>query len=756
MNTTFTLYTATVTGQQTNTRYPNKHTITSENTLKTAARFDHVAAEYQGSMRSASGYIASDCLVMDIDNDHSENPAEWVTPENLSGFMPEVEFYTATSRSHLKPKGTVTARPRFHLYLPIRPVTSASEYAGLKKKLAERYSFFDPNAVDAARFLYGNPDTSVTYHPGELLIDDLLIDKFAEFDAASGQIPEGSRNSTLSRFAGRILKRLGATVEARAEFDKRASWCNPPLPAEELEQIWRSALGFAARAAADPNYIPPDEYDAEAGLRPHDFTEVGQAIVFATEYSHRVCYSPATGWMAYDGGIWEENEPKVQYAAQELTARQLEQAQEILDEKTSHAETLGVLQLLDAHSKTKAIATFNPKQATAYGEMEAARAWLQFVHKCRSDKSINAVMRQARPLTLINPENLDTDPYLLNTPSGTFDLRDGRKREHKPSDLLTKQTSLEPAQHGMDTWLAALETIFEGDQEVIGYVQRVCGLAAIGKVLIEALIIAYGDGNNGKSTFWNTIARVLGSYAETISAEVLIAGKKNNAKHDMAETRARRLLIAGENDEGVRLSTSFTKQLASTDKIAAEKKYKDPFSFTPSHTLVLYTNHLPKVGASDTGIWRRLIVIPFTATIKPDKDIKNYADHLYEKAGGAVLAWIMEGSRLIHAENYKLNPPAKVVAASAAYREANDWFAHFLDERCEKGDGFEDKSQAVYDAYRAWAGGRGDYVRSAADFYAAVEKAGFGRRRTRPAKLITGLRLINEFNLQKRKGEKGK
>ena len=296
-------------------------------------------------------------------------------------------------------------------------------------------------------------------------------------------------------------------------------------------------------------------------------------------------------------------------------------------------------------------------------------------------------------------------------------------------------------------WLDSLEVTFGGNHELIGYVQRVCGLAAIGKVLIEALIIAYGDGNNGKSTFWNTIARVLGTYSETISAEVLIAGKKNNAKHEMAETRARRLLIAGENDEGVRLSTSMTKQLASTDKIAAEKKYKDPFSFTPSHTLVLYTNHLPRVGAMDTGIWRRLMVIPFEQTIKPDKDIKNYADHLYEHAGGAVLAWIMDGARLIHAEDYRLTPPRQVVEASEAYRAANDWFAHFLDERCETGDGLSEKSGELYAAYRAWALARGDYARSTTDFAAALEKAGHTKHRTNQGMRVTGLRLKTEFEL---------
>lgn len=119
--------------------------------------------------------------------------------------------------------------------------------------------------------------------------------------------------------------------------------------------------------------------------------------------------------------------------------------------------------------------------------------------------------------------------------------------------------------------------------------QRVCGLAAIGKVMLEALIIAYGDGRNGKSTFWNTIARVLGTYSGSISADTLTVGVRRNIKPELAEARGKRLLIAAETEEGVRLSTSNVKQLASTDKIAAEKKFKGPFSFTP----------LPLPGALD-------------------------------------------------------------------------------------------------------------------------------------------------------------
>lgn len=747
---TFTLYTADITGLQTNSRYSNHCEIASNTDLVAAVAFDHVVATYKNNHRSNENFLASDCVVMDIDNDHSENPEEWVTPEVLSELMAGVAFMSATSRNHMKVKGKESARPRFHVYYPITQISNASEYAGLKKRLATRFSFFDANALDAGRFIYGNPACKVTVFEGSQLLAEWLAqadeqDMFAVFDASTQAIGEGSRNATLSRFAGRVLIRYGNTTQARELFDRKATLCDPPLPDAELGLIWDSACKFAAKVAAQPDYVPPEIYEQLTSLRPEDFTDVGQATILAGEYADRICYSPATAWMAYDKGVWEENEPKVQHVVQELTARQIAQAQKELETATKQANQLGVTAMLVAMSKAKALAAFTPEQAQVYQQMQAAQEWLKFIYKCRSDHTILAVMRQARPLALINPKVLDGDPYLLNTPSATYDLRDTSRHEHNPSDMLTKQTALDPSDEGMQMWLDSLAVTFGGNAELVGYVQRVCGLAAIGKVLIEALIIAYGDGNNGKSTFWNTIARVLGSYAETISSEVLIAGKKNNAKHEMAETRARRLLIAGENDEGVRLSTSSTKQLASTDKIAAEKKYKDPFSFTPSHTLVLYTNHLPRVGAMDTGIWRRLIVIPFEQIITPSVDIKNYADHLYEKAGGAVLAWIMEGARAIHAENYRLTPPKQVIAASEAYRAANDWFAHFLEECCQVGQGLSEQSKDLYDAYRSWAIGRGEYVRSTSDFYAAVEKAGYTRRRTARARFVDGLALISEF-----------
>ena len=129
--------------------------------LEAAARFDHVAAEYQGGQRSTHGFVAPNCLMMDIDNDHTENPNEWVTPQGLADLLADVEFMTATSRNDGKSKHGTPARPRFHVYLLISPVTDPATYAGLKKSLADRFTFFDAGATSALVGLNGSGKTTI-------------------------------------------------------------------------------------------------------------------------------------------------------------------------------------------------------------------------------------------------------------------------------------------------------------------------------------------------------------------------------------------------------------------------------------------------------------------------------------------------------------------------------------------------------------------------------------------------------------------
>ena len=210
----------------------------------------------------------------------------------------------------------------------------------------------------------------------------------------------------------------------------------------------------------------------------------------------------------------------------------------------------------------------------------------------------------------------------------------------------------------------------------------------------------------------------------------------------MAELKGKRLIIASELEEGVRLNTAVVKQLCSTDPIYAEKKYKDPFMFDPSHLLVLYTNHLPKISSSnDEGIWRRLIVIPFNAHIVGSSDIKNYADYLFENAGPAVMKWIIEGALVAISHGFHATAPQCVNDAVEKYRQDNDWLGQFLDDCCEMDPSYSEKSGELYQQYRAYCITNGEYIRSTTDFYNATDKAGYFRHKTNKGVIVHGVKL---------------
>ena len=738
-------------GDKKNCLYPNRVEASSAEELAKAVSFDHVCAEYDKNYRSISNFRKSNVVVMDCDNDHSDNPVDWITPESLDDLMPDIAYAVAPSRHNMLPKDGKSARPRFHVYFLIEETTEADYYTALKTAIHKAYPFFDGNALDAARFIFGADVDEVIWHDGWVLISEevTLTEEEQELPTTKGPILEGNRNNTLSRFAGRVLKRYGETDKAHDIFLEEAEKCNPPLDDSELQTIWFSAIKFFRnKVSGDSGYVPPNQYNddfgGEAGsLRPEDYSDIGQAKVLAEEYGDELLFTAATDYMRFDGKVWVEDKQMAVGACVEFLDLQLQDAKDYLEVAKKALIDAGYDESTVKQGSKALVKEIQSAHLGLFYMLVGAEKYLAFSMKRRDYKYITATLNVAKSMLGIKVSDLDKNPNLLNTPGGTYDLEKGIAGEqpHDSADLITKITECSPGDEGMDIWLEALDTFFCGDTELIEYVQKVIGLAAIGKVYEEFIIIAYGDGANGKSTFWNTVARVLGTYSGKISSDILTMGNKVNAQPEMAELKGKRLIIASEMQEGVRLNTAMVKQLCSTDEIQACKKYKDPFHFVPSHQVVLYTNHLPKVGANDDGIWRRLKVIPFNAKIKGNSDIKNYADFLYEKAAPAIMKWIIAGAEKVSKTDHKVDDPKCVRDAVAAYREDNDWLGHFINDCCDVGDGLTEKSGEFYQQYRAYCIQSGEYTRSTTDFYAAVEKAGYVRRKSNNGTLVYGLSL---------------
>ena len=269
MKNSITMYFADVCGNPQNCQYPHKGTATTPEELKRCMAWDHVFIRFKWNYRNSKNFEEAVTAVFDCDNDFTEDTAKWISTEDISRLFPGVSCVVSTSRHHMKQKGGKSPRPRFHVIFSIDPITDPTEYTAFMKSVQQMYPFFDDNALDAARFFFGNPDTKVIFFEGNTTLNKFIEEESAEraFAELGETITEGNRNNTMSLFAGKLLKRLGDTDEAHRKFLERAESCDPPLEDGELETIWQSARKFYKKVCSQPGYVSPEEYNAPSPIK---------------------------------------------------------------------------------------------------------------------------------------------------------------------------------------------------------------------------------------------------------------------------------------------------------------------------------------------------------------------------------------------------------------------------------------------------------------------------------------------------------
>lgn len=549
--------------------------------------------------------------------------------------------------------------------------------------------------------------------------------------AAPETVTEGGRNQELFRLSC-SLRAKGLTVEeiTAAMMKANETRCKPPLSSREVESICKSA-GRYERGKAAPK--APDG-TLSGSVRPDDFSDAGNAEIFVREYKRDLIYVDALGWLYWNGRRWERNDHKAMKAAITLSARMLKEA--------VHGNRAALIQQAEAQAKYSESGDDTAKDALEKAKREAksAKAFLNHAQALRGAARLRNMVELSKPSMVIKADKLDANPVDLNTPAGIVNLTNGQLMPHDRKALCTQITTTGPSRVGADMWDSFLNTITCGDGSVQGFLQMVAGMALIGTIYQEGIVIAYGGGRNGKSTFFNALQSVLGDYAGSVDIKVLTTDRSNKGAY-LAMLRGKRLVVTGELEEHQRLSVSTLKQVASTDKLVIEEKYKAPETVRQTHTLVLFTNFLPRVGSTDGGTWRRLIVVPFNATIPVGSGVQNYADVLADKAGGAILSWAIDGAMNFIRNGFKLNIPEVVAEATEEYREREDWLNNFIDERCTKDPNFRVGARELYTEYKSWAMDTGDFVRRERDFSTAMEKAGYKKIKPKGVYAYLGLNL---------------
>lgn len=438
--------------------------------------------------------------------------------------------------------------------------------------------------------------------------------------------------------------------------------------------------------------------------------DIGNAARYADQHANAVRFVPAfRQWLHWDGARFAKDDRLEHLRRAKSTARRL--AEEAAGEESDQRR----------------------KDLLAHARRSAAEPRLRaMLTIAASDRRIVA-----------SPRDLDRDPWILNTPSGVVDLRTGELRARRREDHLTLLTgaSYDPWAEAT-RWHSFLERVLP-DEAVRRYLQRLVGLSAIGTTLEHMLVLMFGPGANGKSVTLNVIAHVLGDYAHQSTIDLLLQGGRGGgrATPELADLRGRRFVTVSETPEDGRLASERVKSITGGDPITARYLQGNPFTFEPSHTVWLGTNHKPRVPDDSEGIWRRITLIDFAVTIPEAEQDRQLGDKL-AREGAGILRWIVDGARLYL--EHGLDRPDVVKDATADYRAEEDVFGAFLSERAIVEKGASAQAAEIGKAFNKWAERNGHANLTTNAVAEKLKARGFERSKSKKGARWHGLRLRDE------------
>jgi putative DNA primase/helicase len=341
----------------------------------------------------------------------------------------------------------------------------------------------------------------------------------------------------------------------------------------------------------------------------------------------------------------------------------------------------------------------------------------------------------------IKTDCLDKDPWLFNVKNGTIDLRTGDFREHKQEDLITRVANVDYDQNAdCPVWKQFIMEIMNYQTEHITFLQTAAGWALTGDTSEQIMFMLYGSGANGKSTFLNTIMRLLGDYAAATPTETFMKRSGDQINNDLARLRGTRLVTTTEAEQGKRLSEPLIKQITGNDVLTARFLYGEFFDFVPTFKVFMATNHKPLIKGTDYGIWRRIKLLPFTTTITPDKQDKQLEGKLMKEASG-ILNWLIEGTKRWYGTG--LNTPLDINLATEEYRSEMDVLGNFLKECCIQGPEYTIRARELFRAYQEWCEENNERACSERFLALRLKDLGIGRKRTAEARYWLGLALLS-------------
>ncbi|PWF88685.1 phage/plasmid primase, P4 family [Kocuria rosea] len=432
----------------------------------------------------------------------------------------------------------------------------------------------------------------------------------------------------------------------------------------DLRDVFTPGTTASATTAASSTTATPRTPDGHPDPQAVHQGETRMAYRLATTYRNRLMHVRGLGWHHWDGTRWTEDQRgHTRRAILDVLAADLADALENRDK--------------DAVKELRRLET---------------------------DRAQRGVLAQAADLPefTATTDDLDADPYLLNTTNGTLDLHTREQRPHDPADRCTKivRGAYRPGSVTGSTWEAFLARSLP-NPEVRGFLQRYVGQSLIGRTTEQKLLVLTGEGGNGKTVWSEALTFALGDYALTPQKDMLLAKKNASAFDGSVQLRGRRWVTFSEVEKGRELDVATVKRLTGDESITARELYKANITFRPSHSLAMIANDPPSIPDTGHGIWRRLLMVPWTVVV-PEHEQDDTLGEQLEAEADAVLTWALDGLADYQARGRKLDPPPAVTVATAAYREDNDDVAQFLTRCTQPAGGQSVGIKELHDRYKQW------------------------------------------------------
>ncbi|MGZ8944040.1 MAG: phage/plasmid primase, P4 family [Methylococcaceae bacterium] len=441
-------------------------------------------------------------------------------------------------------------------------------------------------------------------------------------------------------------------------------------------------------------------------------TESGNAARMSDLYANNLFYVPSHGWIYWNGNswLWDIDAAICRSLAARLPGQILTEALDYMSDVTLFANW---------SLNSQKIITIN-----------AAVSLLKD----------SAQMRL--PVSLLNANNFAVG---FDNASKVIDLKTGMVRAARQDDFITKTLGVETVGEASKAikWIKFLSEVFDGDSELIDWMQRWCGYSMTGSVKEHLIIFCFGGGRNGKSVFCETLNKIMGEYACGVDIESFLEGGKKNgsdASPDIARLVNIRAVLSTEAPEGRKLNEGRIKSISAGDKQTARNLHQSPFDFSPQLKLTLVGNHKPTIRGTDRGIWSRIALIPFTRNFEAegvmDVDLR---DKLWNEAPH-ILAWLIDGC-LKWQKRGLGDLPKAVRNSTLEYQKEQDVVGIWIEECCISSVTEKDSIARLFRSYQSWAEESGVYLISKLMLAKKLRERGYADAMLDGARALAGVRV---------------